>query len=553
VSRIIIGVDGSERSEDAVAFGRMLAQASGAPVTVVGAYPHEPDAPPSTSIEQGEALREEAETALVRMSEPLRDLRGLETRSVADRSPARALQDVATEQNAGVIVIGSSHTGRAGRVLPGSTAERLLHGSPCPVAVVSLGFRSSESPRPRVIGCAWDGRPESDAALGAAEDLARGFSATLRVIRVLESEQRIYPSELGGRYQQVIDTTRETARSALERRVTHLTERVRGEGALQEGDAAHELIGATELVDLMVIGSRGYGPLRGAPRRRLRHSHPFGELPSHRHPQRRAVDARVRVHRGRRRVTARCAAAGVRGRPWATLVQRGVEVVASSQADRCPITPPQLMTCQDEGGPLLLLIRESYALSVYRAPARIPSTAGWLDCRARVRCCARNRRTNHHNIHVRGYKEEGTTTMSFDNVMLDDLDRYHLVIDVIDRVPGLGQRAAGLRQATVDERWRHRAYTREVGDDRPDGRDWNWSGGDDVSPRRRALRGRGASPEGWVLVVNAASSGLRLGLLDHADVARAERELAAPRREFRGASCGTGAPLRSNTRAPCCS
>ena len=71
------------------------------------------------------------------------------------------------------------------------------------------------------------------------------------------------------------------------------------------------------------------------------------------------------------------------------------------------------------------------------------------------------RRTNHHNLHVRGYKEEGTTTTPFDMVMLNDMDRFHLVIDVIDRVPGLGPRAAHLRQQMVDERLRHRAYTRE--------------------------------------------------------------------------------------------
>ena len=84
------------------------------------------------------------------------------------------------------------------------------------------------------------------------------------------------------------------------------------------------------------------------------------------------------------------------------------------------------------------------------------------------------RRTNHRNLHVRGYKEEGTTTTPFDNVMLNDMDRYHLVMDVIDRVPGLGQRAAGLRQEMVDERLRKRAYTREHGDDPEDIRDWVW-------------------------------------------------------------------------------
>jgi xylulose-5-phosphate/fructose-6-phosphate phosphoketolase len=86
------------------------------------------------------------------------------------------------------------------------------------------------------------------------------------------------------------------------------------------------------------------------------------------------------------------------------------------------------------------------------------------------------RRTNHANIHVRGYKEEGTTTTPFDMVMLNDLDRYHLVIDVIDRVPGLAGRAARLRQRMVDQRLRCRAWTREHGDDHPDVRGWTWPG-----------------------------------------------------------------------------
>jgi xylulose-5-phosphate/fructose-6-phosphate phosphoketolase len=86
------------------------------------------------------------------------------------------------------------------------------------------------------------------------------------------------------------------------------------------------------------------------------------------------------------------------------------------------------------------------------------------------------RRTNHHELHVRGYKEEGTTTTPFDMVMLNDMDRFHLVMDVIDRVPGLGARAAEVRQAMVDERLRHREYTREFGDDTPDVRDWVWHG-----------------------------------------------------------------------------
>lgn len=86
------------------------------------------------------------------------------------------------------------------------------------------------------------------------------------------------------------------------------------------------------------------------------------------------------------------------------------------------------------------------------------------------------RRRGHQHIHVRGYKEEGTTTTPFDMVMLNDLDRFHLVMDVIDRVPRLGSRAAGLRQAMADERLRARAYTRTHGEDVPEISGWTWSG-----------------------------------------------------------------------------
>jgi len=84
------------------------------------------------------------------------------------------------------------------------------------------------------------------------------------------------------------------------------------------------------------------------------------------------------------------------------------------------------------------------------------------------------RRHGHSNLHVRGYKEEGTTTTPFDMVMLNDLDRFHLVIDVIDRVPGLASRAGHVRQLMTDERIRARAWTRAEGEDIPGVREWKW-------------------------------------------------------------------------------
>ena len=84
------------------------------------------------------------------------------------------------------------------------------------------------------------------------------------------------------------------------------------------------------------------------------------------------------------------------------------------------------------------------------------------------------RRTNHNNLHVRGYKEEGTTTTPFDMVVRNDMDRFHLVTDVIDRVPKLGYLAAYAKQAMRDKLIEHKAYITEHGDDLPEIRDWQW-------------------------------------------------------------------------------
>jgi xylulose-5-phosphate/fructose-6-phosphate phosphoketolase len=86
------------------------------------------------------------------------------------------------------------------------------------------------------------------------------------------------------------------------------------------------------------------------------------------------------------------------------------------------------------------------------------------------------KRTNHSGFHVRGYQEEGTTTTPFDMAVRNDIDRFHLVMDVIDRVPGLGERAVSVRQEMVDLRHAQRRHAYANGEDPPEIRDWVWTG-----------------------------------------------------------------------------
>ncbi len=264
MSTIVIGVDDSTRSEDALAFVRRLGDAATGHIVVVNAFPYS-DVPtrfPTPSYR--DMLRDDALALVGRMTDLLSDYASerVKTYVVADTSPARALDEVATREHASLIVVGSTHTGRAGRVLPGSTGERLLHGAPCAIAIVPEGYRTLALPEIRRVGVAYDATDESRAAVTAATDAARALGAELEVVRVVGEEAYGPPALMGGPGH---DARRKEVDEHFQRSVDAiaggLPYNVSGEAVRLAGDPADQLIARSEGLDLMVIGSRGYGPL----------------------------------------------------------------------------------------------------------------------------------------------------------------------------------------------------------------------------------------------------------------------------------------------------
>jgi len=262
MTKVLIAVDGSERSEDAVAFGRVLALAAAAPVILATADRSDPLRPGAHAHDA--FLREEANAKLVRLAAALDDVDAVELRPlVTNTSAAQALQDLAEREGAGIIVVGSSHTGRLGRVLPGSTAERLLHGAPCPVAVVPLGYRTHATLAHPVVGCAYRSTEDGAAALGAAEELALALSGSLRVMQIIEPLARIYDSgEMPLNFPEISASIYADTERGLMERAARLSSKLESEATLHSGKPVEVLIGLSETVDILVMGSRGYGAFK---------------------------------------------------------------------------------------------------------------------------------------------------------------------------------------------------------------------------------------------------------------------------------------------------
>jgi nucleotide-binding universal stress UspA family protein len=258
---IVIGVDDSARSEDAVAFGAWLAGASGARVVLACSFPYS-DAPSrSSNIVYREALEEEAE-ATVRRMRGLLDLPDERVGTVisANLSPAHALHDAAELEHAALVVVGHTHHGHAGRIVRGATAERLLHGAPCAVAVVPDGYRDRAPAEPRRIGVAFVETPESRAALSAAVAVARALHTRLEVISAVAYDPGYGRRGLAPQvvHEQIVEQVRAELRGV----VHALPGEPDAQAVLLDGDPATQLIAHSAKLDLLLMGSRGYGPLR---------------------------------------------------------------------------------------------------------------------------------------------------------------------------------------------------------------------------------------------------------------------------------------------------
>jgi nucleotide-binding universal stress UspA family protein len=260
VREIIVGVDGSARGEDAMAFAETLGRLTGATLVLASAYPYEDWPSRAAGNEYREYLREVTEGMLDRMRGRL-EAPDVPAHAIADPSPARALHLLAERHRASLIVVGSSHRGRIGRVLLGSTADRLMEGGPCPVAVVPHGYRGDAAIETVAVG--YDGGSDSDAAVATASEVARRLDATLRVVRVFDAATVGTPALLGGPgYVPAYEEIEAFARDDLERRVAALGDAVRSEAVFLAGAAGRELAAQTEPADLMILGSRGYGPVK---------------------------------------------------------------------------------------------------------------------------------------------------------------------------------------------------------------------------------------------------------------------------------------------------
>jgi nucleotide-binding universal stress UspA family protein len=278
---ILVGVESSDRSDDAIAIARELATVTDSRLLLATAvaYPVYPLVGGGVVATIADDLMKEADERLADKAEPLRSA-GLtvDYQTRAYESAPQLLQSLAEEESAALVVVGSTRSGRWGRVLPGSTGERLLHGAPCPVMIAPAGYRGHDDWATRRVGVAFDGSDESRAALTAGASLVSSLGGELEVVSVLDVADFASPALMGGPgYDRIPGDLEARATRHLDAVVAELSADIQVRGCLLAGDPAERLASHSESLDLLIAGSRRYGPLRavllgGVSGRLIRHA-----------------------------------------------------------------------------------------------------------------------------------------------------------------------------------------------------------------------------------------------------------------------------------------
>jgi nucleotide-binding universal stress UspA family protein len=254
---IVAAVDATKRTLDALELAKLLAHTTGAPVDIVSVFPYLALADPAG--EELTRVREEARTILRQLA----DASGLEAAGaevIPGNLPARELQRLSEQVATGVLVVGSTHRGAVGRVLPGAVGERLLTGAACPVALAPRGYADRPAASLKRVGVAFDGSVEARGALELARALVRTSGAELRIISVFEPMTfgALATGRTGGA--SVNELLRAELSGALDEAVADASDVQAPEGRFLEGSAADLLAAESSELDLLVTGSRRYGP-----------------------------------------------------------------------------------------------------------------------------------------------------------------------------------------------------------------------------------------------------------------------------------------------------
>jgi nucleotide-binding universal stress UspA family protein len=255
---IVAGADGTHSGLDAVALGARLATVVGSPLVVACV------APEGTLVAGAETEPQRHATSILEAARELVGDLPAEFRTIVSTSPARGLAELAEEEGAEAVVVGSTHRGAVGRVASGSTAERLLHGTGCPVAVAPRGYRRRRPGPLGAVGAAFTDTPEGHQAVRFAADLAARAGLPLTVFSVVAVHTNWFvPEAARPEEQPVPEAVTRGYREALDRALAGLPEDVAAKGELLFGEVVDELSMVGERgVDLLVCGSRGYGPVR---------------------------------------------------------------------------------------------------------------------------------------------------------------------------------------------------------------------------------------------------------------------------------------------------